>query len=805
MKRQCLTAGLALTFLIALIAGAIGAIPSNEGFSPNNPKGLVLNRPQAEKVSQAPQRLTAEGETISINDLTPSQLLNSGSRQGGEDIASATVITSMPYLDSGTTVGYADDYQEASVGNIGHSPDVVYSYSPPVNQLVDISLCESSYMTNLWVYRTNADTLVAAIRFGCGLRSILTGVVMNAGSTYYIVVDGDFSSNPSGDYVLDCTAEDITYVMDSAFIHPILADAGNGTLLMAYESNTNDTAVIWAGSDDDGMSFPSAGSFTGDYSYPAADFWGWGTEFYATFVPKASQNSGANTQLITIDNPMAVATFGLSTWNWEQYGVNSMKMADIACDSSQEFTYFPGEYRFGLISHVLSYQDIIDGPFFFYQYDTTISTGYASLTWIDGFTGCLSTAVDIDHVTHYGYTVYDPYDAGVSQRFLLLRRDNFADMEDAVIGGAVTYSLNAGENIRYPDVAANNGNIVIVMEYYTDGAPDDVDIICFYAGGSDMENLLQSTVVATTDSERHPRVTHVASNVFACSFVRGDTLYQTISEDAGATWGAPSIVNTVPDDVVINDVHSSAYSDHGTKIIWEYRHYNDPDTSIFIHFAPTGIIVDSDGDGIGDDVDNCPALYNPGQDDVDFDGIGDVCDNCPDVANPGQEDVDGDGVGDACDICPGFDDNVDADADGVPDGCDICPGFDDNVDTDADGVPDGCDICPGFDDNVDTDADGFPDGCDNCPDVYNPDQADANSNGIGDVCDYVCGDANGDGDVNVADAVFLINYVFKSGPAPDPLCSGDANNDGETNIADAVYLIGYVFKAGPGPQEFCCP
>ena len=33
-----------------------------------------------------------------------------------------------------------------------------------------------------------------------------------------------------------------------------------------------------------------------------------------------------------------------------------------------------------------------------------------------------------------------------------------------------------------------------------------------------------------------------------------------------------------------------------------------------------------------------------------------------------------------------------------------------------------------------------------------------------------CGDSNGDGDINVGDAVYLINYVFKGGPAPDTTC-----------------------------------
>jgi hypothetical protein len=67
---------------------------------------------------------------------------------------------------------------------------------------------------------------------------------------------------------------------------------------------------------------------------------------------------------------------------------------------------------------------------------------------------------------------------------------------------------------------------------------------------------------------------------------------------------------------------------------------------------------------------------------------------------------------------------------------------------------------------------------------------------------FICGDANADQTINVGDAVFLIAYIFKSGPTPDPLDAGDANCDGTINVGDAVYLINYVFKGGPEP---CCP
>jgi len=62
------------------------------------------------------------------------------------------------------------------------------------------------------------------------------------------------------------------------------------------------------------------------------------------------------------------------------------------------------------------------------------------------------------------------------------------------------------------------------------------------------------------------------------------------------------------------------------------------------------------------------------------------------------------------------------------------------------------------------------------------------------------GDANNDGTVNNSDQVYLINWMFKNGPEPEPdVRTADANCDGDINMGDAIYVINYVFKGGPAP------
>jgi hypothetical protein len=61
------------------------------------------------------------------------------------------------------------------------------------------------------------------------------------------------------------------------------------------------------------------------------------------------------------------------------------------------------------------------------------------------------------------------------------------------------------------------------------------------------------------------------------------------------------------------------------------------------------------------------------------------------------------------------------------------------------------------------------------------------------------GDFNGDGSIDVADAVAGIQYIFNDGPPPQPREAMDANCNGSIDVSDVTYLIGFIFGGGPAP------
>ncbi|UCB52474.1 MAG: dockerin type I repeat-containing protein [Candidatus Zixiibacteriota bacterium] len=65
------------------------------------------------------------------------------------------------------------------------------------------------------------------------------------------------------------------------------------------------------------------------------------------------------------------------------------------------------------------------------------------------------------------------------------------------------------------------------------------------------------------------------------------------------------------------------------------------------------------------------------------------------------------------------------------------------------------------------------------------------------------GDANSDGAIDLGDVVFLINYLFRGGTAPDPLRLGDPTADCLVDVGDVIFLLNYLYRDGLPPGIGC--
>jgi hypothetical protein len=71
------------------------------------------------------------------------------------------------------------------------------------------------------------------------------------------------------------------------------------------------------------------------------------------------------------------------------------------------------------------------------------------------------------------------------------------------------------------------------------------------------------------------------------------------------------------------------------------------------------------------------------------------------------------------------------------------------------------------------------------------------------------GDPDDTGVVTLTDAVFILEHLFRSGPAPSCMDAADGDDDGQVSLSDGVFLLNHLFQGGqappaPGPSE-CGP
>ncbi len=297
------------------------------------------------------------------------------------------------------------------------------------------------------------------------------------------------------------------------------------------------------------------------------------------------------------------------------------------------------------------------------------------------------------------------------------------------------------------DLCPNDSSLVTDVDTDSDGVLDCND------NCPDVPNAAQANCNGAGNSG-------CGSIAFACNVI-GDACEVSIDLQDNDNDGTCNIVDECPDDPSKSEVGQCGCG--------------NPDT-------------DSDGDGIADCIDNCLNDVNANQGDCNNDGTGDACEVTSDL-----QDNDGDGTCNGTDGC--VDDagktspgqcgcgiaDTDSDGDGTANCNDGCPG--DSGKTSAGDC--GCGIA-----DTDSDSDGIADCNDNCINTSNADQADCNSDTIGDACEVSSDvkDSDGDGACNGVDG--CPNDATNACIAGNDE-DGDAianNNDNCVNIANPDQL-----------------
>lgn len=293
---------------------------------------------------------------------------------------------------------------------------------------------------------------------------------------------------------------------------------------------------------------------------------------------------------------------------------------------------------------------------------------------------------------------------------------------------------------------------------------------------------------------------------FAGGTDNGVFLYQhqsgswQFSEFLLPSYYAADVGNNFGSAIAMSDLYLVAADDQWSNSSTQYQYIGS--ASIYM------VGTDSDADGVGNTLDNCPSDSNADQLDADGDGLGDVCDDdrdgdgyqnhqdtFPDNANE-WSDSDGDGVGDNSDVFPNNSSEwSDGDGDGIGDNSDNCPasfnatqadqdgdGYGDVCDTDidGDGVHNSTDAFPNNPNEwLDSDGDGVGDNSDLYPsDPY--EHSDSDGDGVGDNADVFPNDASESGDAD-CDGVGDNGDVYPN----DPSESADSDGDGIGDNADA--------------------
>ena len=353
--------------------------------------------------------------------------------------------------------------------------------------------------------------------------------------------------------VLQASQKPMDYTVFTG-IHPSVSLSGSFDVCAAYKDQARGN-IVWTYSEYFGQIFESGTYFDVGGDYPCIKNWNDST-FWGTFVTDSTDNNGGVIYLFKTTDLTDIDTYELTRWDFSNSGFFDMIAADIACCNNQN------ESKWGLCSYVMSTT--------YYEENTACPTlifpwpwgGGIGIAWYE-INGCEHTSIDIDSHTNMTYAVYDWYNETAHTWQLLVR---VIDSINPYDGYDELFLIKGNGDLKNPKVSVNNGNLIIVAEEQIDS---NKDIVCYYSHNSDLQNMQRSTIATSTDDEQYPNIEYMQEEKFIVTYVLNNTLYGSITRDAGESWSHPSWRINDNDGAVVEEYATSDLCDKCYFSVWQ--------------------------------------------------------------------------------------------------------------------------------------------------------------------------------------------------------------------------------------------
>ncbi len=336
--------------------------------------------------------------------------------------------------------------------------------------------------------------------------------------------------------------------------HPALEKIQNYEIL-GFNSD-DEGIVLWYYTQDDWASFDGGVSLSGVMGdFPDVSHWR-DTSYVGTFVCDYLDANGAAVYILLMNDPINFDNWDIQSFDWS--GQAYSNMLDI---SVKAFEVPDVEHWWGCMGVTMSkvYEGVeyVDCPMLQFPDANDAGRGYIGFYFVNH---SYHNDVDYDESTETVFSVFDTYNYTTENYDIFIRYDAIANLVDVGNYDPDSLMIESERDMIKPSVASDNGRLLILV--VSEGV-----ILCLVG---DETALDQISVGTGTD----PELRHLDGDQYVITFIDDDSIFKTISEDAGLTWSVPEQIASG----VITEYGAISVAGDGSELAYQH---NGDDVDIY--------------------------------------------------------------------------------------------------------------------------------------------------------------------------------------------------------------------------------